>query len=106
MEGFFQEELKAIKMWNQSIIQDETNRIKEILKKNYDYNLRSIITMLIVLQFRIFSAIRTGGPKEEEVEDATPVDLSTIEVEKKGKKEEEGESVPETPEKAEPKPEK
>ena len=30
-------------------------------------------------------------PKEEEVEEAAPVDLSSIEVEKKGKKEEEGE---------------
>ncbi|MBA3732935.1 50S ribosomal protein L25 [Patescibacteria group bacterium] len=30
-----------------------------------------------------------AAPKEEEVEDTTPVDLSTIEVEKKGKKEEE-----------------
>jgi len=38
-------------------------------------------------------------PKEEEVEETTPVDLSSIEVEKKGKKEEEG--VPEAPEKAE-----
>lgn len=36
-----------------------------------------------------------AAPKEEEVEEVAPVDLSSIEVEKKGKKEEEG--VSETP---------
>lgn len=35
-------------------------------------------------------------PKEEEVEDTTPVDLSAIEVEKKGKKDEGGEASEET----------
>jgi|SRR3989344_4065271 len=39
-------------------------------------------------------------PKEE-VEEVAPVDLSSIEVEKKGKKEEEGEAAPEASEKAE-----
>ena len=61
----FQLFLKDIRNWNQTIIKDETERIKEILLKKHDYILRSIITMLVVLQFRILSAIRSKGPKED-----------------------------------------
>jgi len=39
--------------------------------------------------------VSAARPKEEEVEEAAPVDLSTIEVEKKGKKEEEAPIAPE-----------
>lgn len=48
---------------------------------------------LIELPTEVVAA--AARPKEEEVEDTTPVDLSAIEVEKKGKKEEEGEVTPE-----------
>lgn len=41
-----------------------------------------------------------AAPKEEEVEEVAPVDLSAIEVEKKGKKEEEVEQIPEANEPA------
>lgn len=48
---------------------------------------------LIELPTEVVAA--AARPKEEEVEEvAAPVDLSTIEVEKKGKKEEEGEAAP------------
>ncbi|MEK7065901.1 MAG: 50S ribosomal protein L25 [Patescibacteria group bacterium] len=38
-----------------------------------------------------------AAPKEEKEEEAAPIDLTAIEVEKKGKKEEEGEGTPEAP---------
>jgi len=45
---------------------------------------------LIQLPHEVVAAV--SAPKEEEVEEVAPVDLSTIEVEKKGKKDEEGEA--------------
>ncbi len=39
--------------------------------------------------------VAVSGPKAEEEEVAPPVDLSQIEVEKKGKQEEDGEAAPE-----------
>jgi large subunit ribosomal protein L25 len=41
--------------------------------------------------------VTVATPKAEKVEEVAPVDLSQIEVEKKGKKEEEGEGAAETP---------
>ena len=56
-----------------------------------------IFVYLLLLLFPIILSLpackETALPKEEVVED-TPIDLSAIEVEKKGKKEEEGEAGP------------
>ncbi len=62
-------------------------------------NLPSGVTLIEKPNAVVASA---AAPKEEEVEEAAPVDLSTIEVEKKGKKEEETAPEPEA-KKVEPK---